>query len=101
VVIHCEHVVGAVWLRDVKSASLLTVWHRELNPDRQRRGLDKLRRTFQRSRQWPGADLMIWGWSCGIPPGLFIAQLQAALDDPVAHESLPPFVEVVGRPHTS
>jgi hypothetical protein len=49
---------------------------------------------FFSSWQWAGAPVLVWFHSCGMPPGVFLDGMTAALEDLAARNALPPFSEL-------
>jgi hypothetical protein len=93
----CENVVANVELID-PAAPLSTVWDREAEEGQRQRWLRRLHAGFAQSRQWVGSDILVWGWSCGMPPGIFMLRAREALADPASRDRLPSFEEVARSP---
>lgn len=90
-----ENIVATVLLSDLLTP-LPTVWRTAMSQEQQQCCAERQLKAFQQTRSWQGADLLIWGWSCKVPPGLFALQARQALADPAAREQLPPFEHVAG-----
>jgi hypothetical protein len=92
-----ENVVASIRLSHLLTP-LPTSWRETRSAEQRRHWLERQLRGFQTARNWVGADVLIWNWTCGLPPGLFAQQVEEALADAEARQRLPAFAEATGMP---
>lgn len=92
-----ENVIAGIRLSHLLTP-LPTSWREPRSAEHQRHWLERQLRGFQQTRKWVDSDVMVWNWTCGLPPGLFVRQVEEALADPEARQRLPTFAEATEMP---
>ena len=92
-----DNIIATVEL-DHLLTPLPTAWRPGLSEEQRQQQLDKQLKGFELAERWTRTDVMVWGWSCKMPPGLFALRATECLTDPAARQTLPTFEGVSGTP---